>query len=138
LPEDPPVILHGSVDNRVVTRTRLGLTPDSGLATQDDPARFEARNQSSQQGDHVFFIKVHEQAAEKNQAVATVGFERQDIAEYGTNVRVRGTPFLQRLVKRTTALDGDYAGEAVSECLGPISNTTPKVERRTLWINIVK
>jgi hypothetical protein len=138
LPEDTPIILNGSVDNPVITRTPLGLTPDSGLTTQDDPTRFEARNQAPQQSDHVFFIKVHEQAAEKNQTEVTIGLERQDIAEYGTNVRVRGTPCLQCLVERTAALDGDYAGEAVSECLGPISNTTPKVEHRTLWVNIAK
>jgi hypothetical protein len=136
--EDPPVILHGSVDNRVVTRTRLGLTPDSGLAAQDDPARFEARNQPSQQSGHVFFVKVHEQTAEKDQAVAILGFERQDVAEYGANIRVRGTPFLQSLVERAAALDGNHAGEAVSERLGPVPDATPQVEHRTIRVNIVK
>ncbi|GMQ88135.1 MAG: hypothetical protein BMS9Abin08_1360 [Gammaproteobacteria bacterium] len=42
--EDPPVILHGSIDNRIVTRTRLCFASDCGLAAQDDPARFERQD----------------------------------------------------------------------------------------------
>ena len=81
------------------------------------------------------FVQVHEQTAKEDQAIMAIWLERQDITVDGTDVGMRGASRLQRLVECMAAFDSVHPWKIAGELLGPIANTTAKIENRAIVLD---